>query len=162
MTLKLTSSIDRNDINKVLSIVATFGADEQGLFKIQEYIKEELNELGDNRVLYFLEESSVIAMVQLIFKNADDDPDLANGKDIAQVHSLQVSKIEHRRGYGYKFMQLLELEAKSLGIIKLTLGVDSDNEKAMNLYRKLNYTLMKTLEGRTPDVKLHCMQKQLL
>lgn len=58
-------------------------------------------------------------------------------------------------------MQLLELEAIARGVNILTLGVDSDNEKALNLYKKLNYSLMETLEGRTPEVQLHYLQKRL-
>lgn len=157
------ASTNPDDIDKVMSIVATFGATPDNLVKIKDYIlKKEFSELGDNRNLYFLEDKNPVAMVQLILKSADNDPELANGKDIAHIHSLQVSKNQHRQGYGLKLMQLLEEEARTLGIRKLTLGVDSDNEKAINLYSKLSYTLMKTLEGRTPDVQLHYLQKILI
>jgi ribosomal protein S18 acetylase RimI-like enzyme len=159
--LKITSSKNPNDIDKVMSIVATFGANEENIIKIRDYIKNELTELTDNRILYFLEGIEPVAMVQLILKNADNRPELANGFDIAHIHALQVSKIHHRQGYGLKLMQLLEIEALALGVNTLTLGVDSDNEKALNLYRKLNYSLMKTLEGRTPEVQLHYLQKKL-
>lgn len=157
------ASTNPDDIDKVMSIVATFGATPDNLVKIKDYIlKKEFSELGDNRNLYFLEDKNPVAMVQLILKSADNDPELANGKDIAHIHSLQVSKNQHRQGYGLKLMQLLEEEARTLGIRKLTLGVDSDNEKAINLYSKLSYTLMKTLEGKTPDVQLHYLQKILI
>ncbi|MEA9356999.1 GNAT family N-acetyltransferase [Bacteriovorax sp. PP10] len=159
--LKITSSINPNDIHKVMSIVATFGANAENIIKIRDYIKNELKELADNRILYLLEDIEPVAMVQLILKNADNRPELANGKEIAHIHALQVSKTHHRQGYGLKLMQLLELEAIARGVKTLTLGVDSDNEKALNLYKKLNYSLMKTLEGRTPEVQLHYLQKRL-
>ena len=108
--------------------------------------------MGDNRILYFLEEVVPVAVVQLILINANNDLELANGKDIAHIHALQVSKIHHRQGHGLRLMQLLELEAILLGVNTLTLGVSSDNEKGLNLYKKLNYSLMKTLDGRTPGV----------
>lgn len=159
---KFKSSVDCNDIDKVMRIVATFGANEENLIKIKDYILKELSELGNNRILYLLEkEFEPIGMVQLILRNADNDPVLANGKDIAHIHSLQISKNQHRNGYGFNLMELLEDEAKKIGISKLTLGVDSDNEKAINLYRKLNYTLVKKQEGRTPEVHLYYMEKIL-
>lgn len=159
---KFIKSTDSNDLEKAMSIVATFGGNEESLMKIKAYIMNELSELGDNRVLYFLEkDNKTIGMVQLILKNADGDPELANGKDIVHVHALQISKHQHRKGYGYRLMQLLENEAKSQGIVKLTLGVDGDNEKALGLYRKLGYSLLKMTEGRTAEEKLFYMQKTL-
>lgn len=112
--------------------------------------------------MYFLEnEDDVVGMVQLIIKIADGDPSLANGKDIAHVHALQISKHHHRKGYGYRLIKLLENEAKSQGVVKLTLGVDGDNEEALSLYRKLDYSILKMTEGRTPEEKLYYMQKNL-
>lgn len=108
--LKITSSINPNDIDKVMRIVATFGADQENLIRIKSFIKNELIELNDNRILYFLEGDEPLAVVQLILKNANNDPELANGKDIAHIHALQVSKVHHRQGYGFKLMQLLEEE----------------------------------------------------
>jgi ribosomal protein S18 acetylase RimI-like enzyme len=159
---KFISSIDKNDLEKAMRIVVTFGANEENLIKIKAYIANEFCELGDNRNLYFLEkDNEIVGMVQLILKNADGDPELANGKDIVHVHALQISKHHHRKGYGYHLMQLLEKEAKSQGILKLTLGVDGDNEKALGLYSKLGYSILKETEGRTSGDKLFYMQKNL-
>lgn len=158
----LIKSTDPNDLEKAMLIVSSFGANEEDLMKIKTYIANEFRELGDNRSLYFLEnENKIVGMVQLIFKNADEDPELADGKDIVHVHALQISKNHQRKGYGYRMMQLLEQDAKSQGIAKLTLGVDGDNEKALGLYRKLGYSLLKMTEGRTAEEKLLYLQKTL-
>jgi len=160
--IKIKCSEDQKDIEKVMSIVATFGGGPKDLLAIREYISNELKELGENRLLYLLEDHSrTIGMVQLILKNADNDPQLANGKNVAHVHSLQISKDLHRNGFGNFIMQQLEEEAVRLGLDQLTLGVDGDNEKALGLYKKLGYTLLKEAEGRSPDVKLFYMQKRL-
>lgn len=159
---KLVKSTDINDLEKAMRIVATFGGNEENLIKIKAYIANELSELGSNRILFFLEkDNEILGMVQLILKKADGDPELANGKDIAHVHALQISKHQHRKGYGYRLMQLLEQEVKSLDIVKLTLGVDGDNEKALCLYRKLGYSLLKATVGRTAGKELFYMQKNL-
>lgn len=113
-------------------------------------------------VCFFLENGNeVVGMVQLIWKNADEDPELADGKDIVHVHALQISKHHHRKGYGYKLMLLQEKEAKAQSILKLTLGVDGDNEKALGLYNKLGYSILKVTEGRTSGEKLFYMQKNI-
>jgi ribosomal protein S18 acetylase RimI-like enzyme len=156
------STINQDDIVQVMKVVETFGAIAENLVKIKNYITKELLELGDNRILYLLEgETRVIGMVQLILKKADGDPELANGKDTAHIHSLQVAKDLHRQGYARHLMQELEKEASRIGLTKLTLGVDRDNEKARNLYSSLGYTLLKEVEGRTPEVNLFYLQKNL-
>ena len=160
VNLKISTNCD--DIEKAMKIVATFGANEESLTKIKAHILSELRELGENRILYFLEnDAETFGMVQLIMKNANGDPELANGKDVMHVHALQISKHQHRKGYAYRLMQLLEQDAKRRNVSKLTLGVDADNEKALSLYKKLNYTILKEVEGRTPEEKLYYMQKIL-
>lgn len=152
----LKKSTNCNDIEKVMKIVATFGGNEEDLIRIKAYIEKELRELGDNRILFFLEkDDDAVGMVQLILKNADGDITLANGKDIAHVHALQISKHQHRKGYAYKLMLLLEQEAKNLRLRQLTLGLDAGNEQALRLYNKIGYSLFKT------TVKLYYMQKTI-
>jgi len=83
------NTINPEDITQVMKVVKTFGANDENLVKIQNYIAKELQELGDNRNLYLLEdEARVIGMVQLILKKADGDPELANGRDVAHVRNL--------------------------------------------------------------------------
>lgn len=51
-------------------------------------------------------------------------------------------------GYGFEAMKLLETEAKNMGCRKLSLMVHKDNQRALNLYKKLGYfdTNLKLLE----------------
>lgn len=159
----LKVSTNAGDIDKAMKIVATFGGNEDDLKRIKVYIEKEFRELGDNRILYFLEkDSEIVGMVQLILKNADGDSDLANGKDIAHVHALQIPKNQHRKGHAYRLMLLLEEEAKNQGLKELTLGVDASNEKAQGLYKKLGYSLLRITEGRSPDEKLFYLHKILV
>ncbi len=160
--LKIKRSDEPRNIDKVMSVVATFGGGPKDLIAIREYLLTELKEVEENRLLYLLEDHSrTIGMVQLILKNADNDPELANGKTVAHIHSLQVSKDLHRQGFGILIMQQLEEEAQNLGLTRLTLGVDADNEKAVHLYKKLGYSLLKEVEGRSPAIKLFYLQKEL-
>jgi len=158
----LRRSINPGDIDSAMKIVRTFGGSDDDLVKIQEYISQEFRELGDNRILYLAETSDrVVGMVQLVLRNANNDAQLANGKDVAHVHALQIAKDLHRQGFGYLLMQQLEEEARKSGLVRLTLGVDQDNEKAIHLYKKLGYVLFREANGRSPEVKLYYMQKSL-
>jgi ribosomal protein S18 acetylase RimI-like enzyme len=153
-SVKLKSSSGISDIDQVMKIVATFGADDENLAKIKEYILTELRELGENRVLYFLESGpDVVGMVQIIFKRDEENT--------AHVHGLQVAKDKHRLGYGEHLMRLVEQKVQEAGVRRLTLGVDADNEKALNLYKKLGYSRFKVIEGRSSGVDLYYLQKSL-
>lgn len=50
---KFIRSTNRNDIEKAMSIVATFGGTTENLITIKAYIANELCELGENRSLFF-------------------------------------------------------------------------------------------------------------
>lgn len=159
---KIKRSDEQKDIEKVMTIVASFGGAPKDLVAIRDYLSNEFEELGKNRHLYLLEDRAhTIGMVQLILKNVDNDLELANGNTIAHVHSLQVAKDQHRKGFGILIMQQLEEEALRLGLNCLTLAVEEDNEKAIGLYRKLGYKILKEAEGKSPEVKLFYMRKFL-
>lgn len=160
MTLKI--STDKSDINSVIEVVKSFGPREDELLKIQDYIAKELEQLGENRILFILEdEETTYGVVQLLLKHADDDPLLANGIDIAHIHALQVNKKYQRKGHALQIMKELEAHALSRGITKLTLGVDSDNPPALNLYENIGYTMLREEEGRCVGVRLYYMYKDL-
>ena len=155
-------STNPNDIKKILQIVKTFGGNAEELKKIRGYIEKELAELGDNRLLFILSNNAeVIAATQLLIRNADSDPELADGQSVGHIHALQVAKHFQRQGYGSSMMKEVECYARKNGILKLTLGVDENNPKARGLYDKLNYKLLKEEQGRTLEFKLFYLYKEL-
>lgn len=159
----ITTSTQKFALEKLLSIARSFGGSTDELENISEYLKTEIAEIGDNRLLYFLSSKNegTIGTAQLILKNADNDPELANNYNMAHVHGLQIDKRFHRKGLGRKLMQYLEDDSKRRGITKLTLGVDGDNIKAISLYKSLQYKKFKECEGRDPGSKLYYMCKEL-
>jgi len=160
--LYLRVSINPLDVDKAVNVARSFGGSERDLADIRKYIEAEFDELGGNRILYLLENrEEILGVAQLVLNTADFDQELANGKDIAHIHALQIAKNKHRQGLGTLLMQVLEKEARKLGKTKLTLGVDEDNPKALELYKKLNYGLLKEAPGRNPGVKLFYLQKDL-
>ncbi|MFH2049931.1 MAG: GNAT family N-acetyltransferase, partial [bacterium] len=103
-----------------------------------------------------------VAMIQMILKNVDNDPELADGNQIAHLHNLQVRNEFQNQGFGKEMMVLVERKAKELGKVIITLGVDDTNHKAISIYNNLGYITFKTEPGRTPDEKCLLMKKEIL
>jgi len=150
------------NLDCLVSIAATYEANIPKLKAIRTQLAQELSELGDNRLFFIgVEETDVVAMVQIILKNADNDPELANGKNIAHIHNLNVRCDLQGNGRGMKMMSFVEERAAALGFEILTLGVDDFNERAIGLYDKLGYEVFKTEPGRVPPELCLCMRKYL-
>lgn len=127
-----------------------------------KHLEEELKEVNNNRNIYLVyQKKKPIAYAQLILKNADNNPSLANGVDLAHLHNLRVHKEKRGQGIGKVTVQFLEKEAKKLGFKTLTLGVDHWNSVAIQLYKNLSYQIFRKEEGRFQGEKLLLMKKKL-
>lgn len=81
----------------------------------------------------------------------DDQPiGYAMLKDLPRKTSLGITIDEPfwGKGYGFEAVKLLEIEAKKRGCDKISLLVHKNNQRALNLYKKLGYfdTDLKLLE----------------
>ncbi len=154
--------LDRKEINLLLSIVETYSDSIEDLSQSKKRLQSELDELENNRDIYVkIKDDLPVAMIQIIYNNADNDPDLANGKEVAHIHDLEVHSNLQGKGIGKEMMTFIEGEVSQKKIRRLTLGVDSPNKRAVNLYKKLGYTVFKEKEGRLPEEKLLLMRKDL-
>lgn len=150
------------EIDSLLSIVETYSKTTEQLKLSKKQLLEELSETGDNRLIFVgLKDDVIVAMIQIILKNADNNPDLANGKDIAHVHNLQVRNDLQGQGIGQEMMAFAEDKARQMGNKILTLGVDDWNERAINFYKKLGYEVFKEAPGRSPEETCSLMRKSL-
>ncbi|MCP4566450.1 MAG: GNAT family N-acetyltransferase [FCB group bacterium] len=149
-------------IDELLSIAETYPRTDAELKQVRKQLLNELAEAGHNRYIYigYLEEKAV-AMVQIIINNADNDPDLANGEDVAHAHNLQVRNELQGQGIGKQMMAFIEDKAREMGKETLTLGVDDINERAIRLYKNIGYQVFKVEEGRTAEEKCFIMKKSL-
>jgi len=160
MKIREITNIDNIDI--LLSIIETYTTDTEQLQASGKQLLEELGEAGDNRHIFIGEENGVVvAMIQIIIKNADNDPDYANGREIAHVHNLQVRKNLQGQGIGLQMMEFIEEKARQMGKKILTLGVDDCNNRAIRLYKKLAYEVFKESPGRFPEERVLSMRKEL-
>lgn len=158
--LRVLSSNEQIHIADLMDIRASYSEEDMDLASIEKRFRSELLE-NYNRVFFvgFNENQISIAYVQLIAFNADNDPDLANGKEIAHIHDLRVRKNFQGRGYGRLLMKQVEDEAGRRGVRILTLGVDNWNARAIHFYNKLGYKKFKETPGRTNEEICYLMQK---
>ena len=155
------------NINQNLEFIETilkpFDFEESKRDIIFNNFRNELKEIGENRVFYVGEvDTSPVSTGQMVLKNAHNAPQLANGIDIAHVHNLWTKKDCQRMGYAKLLMEHLEKNAIKRGVKILTLGVDDFNQAAISLYKKLGYSTFKEELGRTPEEKLFLMRKFLI
>lgn len=147
-------------IEALLTIFKSFEHSDDELEFSKKQFQSEISEIGDNRIIYVAyDNGQPTVMVQLILKNADNDPDLANGKEIGHVHNLRVRHDLQRQGLGLKMMEFLEDRARERGITVLTLGVDDWNTGAVKLYESMGYVVFKEEPGRFENEKCLLMKK---
>jgi ribosomal protein S18 acetylase RimI-like enzyme len=153
---------DTSDIDLLLSVVESYPDNAKEIEAIKKQLLFELSQAGDNRHIFAdFDEDKIVAFIQIILRNADRDPDLANGKDMAHLHNLQVRSDLQGQGIGRQMMAFIEDKAKQMGKRILTLGVDSWNERAIRLYKGLGYEVFKEEPGRFPGEKGISMKKFL-
>lgn len=147
-------------VNDLMSIRQSYPDDIQDVQSTEHRYRHELLD-KDNRVFFlsFNREFESLAYVQLLLLNADNDPDLANGKDIAHIHDLRVRNELQSNGIGRSLISSVEKEAKHRGIRILTLGVDNLNTRAIRFYKMLGYSEFKQTQGQTDDEFVICMRK---
>ncbi|MBU0982733.1 MAG: GNAT family N-acetyltransferase [candidate division Zixibacteria bacterium] len=146
-------------VEDLISIAATYQRSADQLATLRRQLTKELSEAGYNRFLYVgYEDDRAVGMIQIIVRNADNDPELADGDAIAHLHNMQVRKDCQKRGLGTQLMDFVEDTARKMGKQVLTLGVDDINERAVKLYQNRGYTIFKTEPGRVPEEKCFCMR----
>ncbi len=58
---------------------------------------------------------------------------------LPEIHRLGIDPIFRRLGLGEWFINQIQIETKKLGFTKIGLGVETDNEIALNLYLKNDF-----------------------
>jgi len=153
---------DVKNVDSLLSIVKSYSRTTEQLKPARKQLQQELSEANDNRLIIAgFNDDTIVAMIQLVLKNADNNPDLANGNDIAHIHNLQVRNDLQSQGIGRKMMAFTESKARQLGKKVLTLGVDDRNKRAIKFYDKLGYEVFGEVEGHVPEELCYLMRKML-
>lgn len=162
LKIRIVKSNELIQVNDLLSIRTSYPLEGSNIASVSSRYVSELGET-DNRIFFlgFHEENSPFGYVQLITKNADNDPELADGMQIAHIHDLRVKKDLQSKGFARGLMKYLEDEARLRGVRTLTLGVDNWNSRAIQFYKKLGYSEFKRESGRTEDEFVICMCKAL-
>jgi ribosomal protein S18 acetylase RimI-like enzyme len=146
--LHIVEAKGTSDLADMMGVAGSYAESDRDLNRTRDAITKELRECGSNRRVFLAHESArPIAFVELVLYRADNDPELADGQQVAHVHNLQVRKDAQGRGIGTALMCYLEKKARQMGKTKLTLGVDVGNARARRLYKWLGWQHMKDLRG---------------
>jgi len=126
--------------------------------------KEAESDFGEvkigKRVAFFAEiDGKTVGSVQLVLDC--NHKDHADGKNLAEIHHVKVHNNYLRQKIGTQLVDTVERLAKEKGFKKTTLGVDEDNPVAQKFWEKLGYKLLKVEPGRTEEVKLFTLYKDL-
>jgi len=81
--------------------------------------------------------------------------DLADGKTIANVNALRIRKEYEGMGHISRMMKLMEEYAKSVGITKLTIGVEAAEARNLAIYLHWGYTDFVRSEGEDGALVLY-------
>lgn len=162
LILQIQQSNELIQISDLMQIRSSYPETQSELLDTEARFKIELTET-QNRIFFLGKTQTTLpaVYVQLVLINADNDPELANGQDIAHVHDLRVRLDLQGEGYGQQMIKYLEEEAHKRGIQTLTLGVDSWNARAIEFYNQLGYQKFKEAEGRTQAELVFMLRKTL-
>lgn len=160
--MKIVPWRDSQDLSYVTSIIDSFDFDATLKAQLLANLRRELRELGGNRtVLVARSAGQWVGTLQVLWREADQDPTLANGADTAHLHGLWVAVPHQRRGHARGLISHAEAMVAAAGFTTLTLGVDGDNPGARRLYESMRYAEFRREPGRTPDAPLILMRKPL-
>jgi len=128
---------------------------------VKRVVKKEFQEImtGKRIALFAETNGQPVGTIQLIFDSSNKEH--ADGKNIAHLHHLKVHKAFCKKGIGETLTRKVEEIAKQKGFKKMTVGVDEDNPYAKRLYEKWGYRVVKIEPGRTKELKLFILEKEL-
>ena len=131
-------------IEMLLAIAGTYGHADDEMIAIRKQLENELSDAGKGRDIFIGSiNSKAVAMIQIIYDNVENDPELADGHNIAHIHNLQVRSELQRQGIGINMMTFVEEIAGNKGFSVLTLGVDDINTGAI---KSVSYTHLRAHE----------------
>ena len=113
--------------------------------------------ISGNREVYILSvDGEYIAECDLVY----DNPEYATRPGERLYFSrLIVKRSERGKGYGEAISLYLLDKANEIGYKSIALGVNCDNTAAVNLYKKLGFTVYEEAEDK--DGKFYRMEKNL-
>jgi len=125
-------------------------------FQYTENMNKEQIKTGNRDVFTLTVEDQYIAMCDLVY----DKPEYETVPDKRlYLPRLVVKKNYRGEGYGKAILQYILSIAKEKGYSEIVLGVDCDNTVALNLYKKLGFSIYELDEDK--DGKFYKMIKFL-
>jgi ribosomal protein S18 acetylase RimI-like enzyme len=101
-----------------------------------------------NAALWLLEDEDarLVGQVFVLLRN-EYDPQLADGVQLAFIHSFRVRPECRNAGLGTQLMHHAEADLRRRGFRQVALNVARDNEGALRLYQRLGYRTLHPISG---------------
>ena len=147
----LTSKDDAETLIELLYAFSLEMADEDYPAAMpEETLVENIQKTGNSHV-YFLEIDENIIGIAVCFAGFSTFKNRA----LLNIHDFFIRQEFRKKGYGTRFLQLIEKEAKGDGFCRITLEVYASNTKALNVYSSCGFT------GHTGDRMMYFMSREL-
>ena len=114
----------KNDLPRILELEEQFDADAFDLTQFKRLFTP-------NRLFYILLEDNDIIGYSIV--------NLRKNSKTAYLHSLCIDEKYHGKGYGRKFLEILELESLECSYTTMKLHVKVNNTSAIKLYTNMHY-----------------------
>lgn len=137
MTIRLAQSADVPALTQIES--AAFRGDALTARRFRHFIRSELSELW---CLTEGEPSSVLAYALVLFHR---------GTSLARLYSIAVAPEAQGKGFAVQLLGHCEQAATERGILFMRLEVRQDNARALSIYQKAGYRILKPLSGYYED-----------
>lgn len=92
------------------------------------------------------ENAHIIGQVFVLLQN-ENDPQLADGRMRAFIHSFRVRPEWRDAGLGTRIMQIAEADLRARSFTWVALNVARDNDGALRLYQRLGYRTLHPISG---------------
>ena len=117
------------------------------------------NESGMAKTFMVTADGEPVGEVTLLFspecKAVRGRPSLADGKTAANVNALRIRKEYEGMGHVSRMMRLVENYAKSIGITRLTIGVEAAETRNLGIYLHWGYTDFVCSDGEDSALVLY-------
>lgn len=82
-----------------------------------------------------------------VLLNSENDPQTADGRQRAFIHSFRVRPEHRNRGLGSRLLQYAEADLRERGFAWVALNVAEDNPAALRLYQRHGYSELHRVSG---------------
>ncbi|MDC7242334.1 MAG: GNAT family N-acetyltransferase [Spirochaetales bacterium] len=154
LKIELADLSRQQDADALLEMLYSFSleiADEDHTaIRPEPSLIENLQDQGISRI-YFLKTEEETIGIAVCFRGFST----FRNRPLLNLHDFFIRQEYRKKGYGRRFLQFIEKDAKEQGFCRITLEVYAHNTKAQRVYNRCGFT------GNSGDGKMFFMSREL-